>query len=247
MERNYTPIQVKKRLLTVILVFMPGLLLLIALAHWQWQRGNEKARALAQMAVRANADAIVLSDARHQKWPNFQNVKVHGRFLANGPNIVLDNRVRQGVYGYHTLSVFVTDDGSYCLVDQGWLPMPATENQLTPPERDATTLVGLIYRPDSYRVTDFPPLGTGQVWRIPGLNLETIQREIAPEQPWMPFVLIQLLPESRLGRIPEIPILSTMPPERHYGYAVQWSLLALTWCLLWGYLWRKSKRELKNR
>lgn len=244
MDRNYTPIGQKIIRVGLFLLFIAMLSVLLSLAHWQWQRGVTKEMLLNRLKQTQTMAAVSLQEAKAVGWSDFQKIKVHGRFLPH--RIILDNRMHDGVYGYHTLAIFVLDDGTHVVVDQGWLPMPSGGKGFEPPETDHRTLVGLVYRPDLYQVTDYPDYQPGNFWRLPGLNLEKIQQTIRPNASWLPFMVIQLLPESKLGRIPMLPVASSMPPERHYGYAVQWVLLAVAWCLLWGYAWRKSsKREPK--
>src|SRR5690606_1961936 len=94
------------------------------LALWQWQRGEEKAAWLADVAAR---QALSLPGALAKENPDAWPVVIEGRWLPIP--ILWDNRTLDGKVGYDLLQPLATQAGTL-LVDRGWLAAPPRRDLL---------------------------------------------------------------------------------------------------------------------
>ncbi|MDY6942621.1 MAG: SURF1 family protein [Pseudomonadota bacterium] len=205
--------------------------LFVVLGFWQMGRGHEKADLLAEYARSLDDDSLAVSsiesiEALDQGAFVFRRVEVRGEFDPDR-QMLLDNRIVNGRVGFEVLTPLRLETGEYLIVNRGWVPLNGTRAQL--PEID---------------VRAGPQAITGTLRRFPraGWNFETdasagnwpriVQYPDHSDvsellsAPVAPLVLL-LDPDSGPGFVrrwqPEV-----MPPERHYGYSVQWFALALT-------------------
>jgi cytochrome oxidase assembly protein ShyY1 len=225
------------------LLFFVVLGILLRLAWWQYQRGLEKADFEDHLSQTALDTPISENEARASGWPEWQTVFLKGRMRATAP-VILDNRTRSGQAGYETLVVWVGSDGVHYLLNQGWQPFPKGERKVQPADSVSGHVVARLHHPSDYEVTRLPKPQAGQPWFLPGLNLGAVQQKLAPDAQWAPVVLLQELPASSTGRQRDWHrAIGGMPAARHFGYAVQWALLALAWTWLFTRLWYKDLRR----
>ncbi|WP_161667747.1 SURF1 family protein [Nitrincola lacisaponensis] len=189
------------------------ILLGLVLAHWQWQRADEKTQLLAQQAA-----------AEHLTNPtdlpeNLSRLTLTGQYLAD-QTLWLDNRIYQGQVGVAVLTPLQTDTGHWWLIQRGFIPT-AVDRRIEPvvetPAGDVQ-LSGIWQR-----------LETGY-WVL-GDNLEGNRLQSLDLSPWshLPGEVFQGVVHQTEGAGHTVSWWqpSQMPPERHIAYAVQWLSLAL--------------------
>ena len=98
--------------------------LTLALANWQLNRAHEKEGLAARLAVLAKDVPVSLTaagiKAQDVEW---RRVTARGRFEPRY-GVLIDNRIRQGVAGYHVvmpLEIGGTSGSGYVLVNRGWI------------------------------------------------------------------------------------------------------------------------------
>jgi cytochrome oxidase assembly protein ShyY1 len=202
---------------------------------WQLDRMHEKQAMLAAvhstlMAKQPGPLALAADAARAR---DYDWAAGEGRFL-DLPAVLLDNQGRENVgAGVRAYRVFQPAAGAPLLVELGWLPLPgnralprvpvpagvhAVSGLLLPPPSPGLfngaatpqpdgTLLAIALQPDALR-------GTLKLAALapPVLKLHPAQEQHAGEPPILRD--LDILP-------------STLPPERHLGYAVQWFGLAI--------------------
>jgi len=224
---RYTP-----WLLTTVVIV--GVTLLCRLGYWQLSRGQEKQHLLALWETQAEKTAITSqalltspSQTRLEAW-RYSPISLMGSFL-NEYTILLDNKTNQGRPGYHVISPLTLNEHTVILVDRGWIPLSQKRTQLPriPPIMGEVPIEG--YLDFAYRnpFVHQPIESNDLKWplRVQQLDFDSIAtllgKSVVP-------MLVKLNKPSAISF--EIPPArgEWLSPERHYGYACQWFLLALT-------------------
>ena len=202
------------------------------LGHWQLSRADEKQLLLTTMAARADAAPVSPTALLSRDDPGYFPVQVRGHF-DNRRGILLDNRILDGVAGYHLLSPFQSVDGHWYLVNRGWLPRGRDRAQLPaiPALTGEHTVRGRSYRysdrtftlaEDDLKQPDWPVRVQKVEMRAIGevLGVELAPFEIRVE-PGLALEAGEQLPRPWQDATEGI-----LGPERHRAYALQWFSLA---------------------
>ena len=189
----------------------------LALAGWQWQRGQRQAAADMQLAARAVHAPVMLDElpADTGAWIG-RRVTLVGRVVS--PPILLDNVTRNGQPGWRVHELLELADGRSVLVVRGFADRAARDAL---PAGAGRVDGRLAAWPGVRRVLDGPD-HAGDVWQaLPPAALAAAYR-------------VRLAPLSLIADRTDPPLqpLDTMAgrgmtPDRHYAYALQWALLAI--------------------
>lgn len=197
--------------------------LFLRLGFWQLHRAEEKKQMLAAYAGQENLDPV--SWDASQKLPlQYTPIKISGTYL---PQIfLLDNQHYQHQFGYNVLSPLELTDGSIMMIDRGWIPGDITR-RVFPEIKTPANLIqlnGIAY---------FPSKGQwvlGQEYEKKDDNLIILER-LEPQllsqllqKEVYPFI-IRLDKQNTHGFVREWETVS-MPPQRHWAYALQWFAMA---------------------
>jgi surfeit locus 1 family protein len=227
-----------------LVVAVLGIGAFASLGSWQWQRGVEKRARLAQQATAlAQAEPLALAAAL-QAAAAVQQVEGRGRFAPR--LLLLDNQQRQGKVGLRVYGLAEVEGAApRLLVDLGWVAMPPERvpPALVPPAGERV-LAGLLaaWPGQGLRLADnqWPEEASTPVL-LGYLDRGEIERAFGV--PLAPGVL-RLSPQLDYGYPRDLELLpNTLPPERHFGYAVQWFALAATVAAVYLLLsWRARRR-----
>jgi surfeit locus 1 family protein len=246
-ERDLVSASAMQRLLLVLF----GLALSAAfagLAHWQYQRGEQKAKWLQQAEQARLAAPIALVDALAESSGKeaFARPVAGVIELRAQPRLLLDNQQREGRVGLREYALSrprgSDPDAPWLLVDLGWLPMSAQRELPTleplPAHLEArgllTALPGQGLRLGSNPAFSNSPLLLGyldpaEIGERLGLAVDTR--------------LLRLDPALDVGHLRDLDVLpNTLPPERHRGYALQWAGLSVAAFVITFLLWFRSRR-----
>lgn len=220
--------------------FAPGLwptlaalfffVLTLWLGNWQSERAETK------RALQARRDAALAgAPIRLGAAPGTREALLHRRVEAEGRfdaahTILLDNRVRRGVAGYHVLTPLRIDGGPPAvLVNRGWIA--AGRSRLQPPEPPTPAgrvrIEGLAVEPQTRYVELAPTEPRGPVWQ----NLDFERYAATSGLPLQP-VLLLLTSDVGDGLERDWPR-PDAGVDTHRGYAIQWYGLAATVAVLW--------------
>ena len=218
-------------------VLLPAL---VALGFWQLERAQQKERLLQSWSAPEIYNSI--PDPTVLSVQPFIAVELVGRFDTKR-FFFLDNRIRNGVVGYEVIAFFYPRQGSPLLVNLGWVSAVYDRRKL--PD---------VLLPEGERKV------TGRVRKIaPAFVLD--ESLIRSGEQW-PY-LIQILDAERMGSLLQETVLplelkvmqplvssldinwpvSTMTPEKHLGYAVQWFAMSLMLCGLLIWSWKYVQRR----
>lgn len=227
------------------LLALLGIALTGRLALWQWQRGQDKAALVASYAAAAAAPLRDWQPGVPADPDQVQRLRLRGEYLPDR-QLLLDNQSSGGRVGYHVWTPLRTPAGALVLVDRGWVPADPDRRRLPamPAPAGPQVLEG-YWRPlprPGLRLGDAGecrPRGFPERVQFP--TLEDLRCRY-PDQP---------LAEGLLLLAPELPggferrwnlAAVEMPPEKHYGYALQWLALCLTVVVLFIKLNLKKRR-----
>jgi surfeit locus 1 family protein len=220
-----------------LLAFMV-MALFLRLGVWQLERAAEKKQMLASVAKEQNQSPQPWDAG--QKLPHqYQNISLTGRFL---PHVfLLDNQHYQHQFGYDVLSALVLHNGQVVLVDRGWIAAGSSRKTHLPIKTPKKRLrvMGQTYYPSKQTWMLGPVL---EVQRPEAVIIEQVDIHRISQflhKSVYPFI-IRLGKEADDGYVREWPVVS-MPPERHYGYALQWFAMALIILILFVALNLKKK------
>ena len=215
--------------LVVTLAAAAGIAATVALAGWQLSRAHDKAEVRARLTTLARGAAVRLSPAEAKAedllW---RRVSVRGRFDPRH-QVLLDNRIHHGQPGYHVLTPLAIEGGErHVLVNRGWI---AGAGDRSPPRvktpADIVEVTGLAVVPSRRFLELSPDTAQGRVWQ--NLTLERYRQAVPIAL--QPVVIQQESPLDD-GLIRDWPA-PDFGIEKHYGYAFQWSALAVTILVLY--------------
>jgi len=214
----------RPRLLTT-LAAAAGIALTLAAASWQLSRAHEKEGVAARLEALARDPAVSLTTAEVRAADvEGRRVTARGRFQPEHA-VLIDNRIRRGVAGYHVLMPLAIDGGRrHVLVNRGWIAGTADRSRLPEVKTPAGTveITGLAVTPSRHFLELSANAAEGKVWQ--NLTLERYRQAVPI--PLQPVVIQQESPlEDGLAREWDPPDLGV---NMHYGYAFQWLALALT-------------------
>jgi len=210
-----------RRMFIVTVLFIA---LFVHLGRWQIERAYEK-KQLLDVAHQQSMLPPILWHAHDTLPKQYQALQLSGYFLPM--ILLLDNQHHQHQLGYDVISPLCLHDGSVVLIDRGWVKADPQRSILPVLERPTghIDVVGTAYYPSS------------KTWVL-GANLEEVTRDITRvevlDTPLIsqflhksvyPFIIRQNKNDAH-GYVRDWAIVS-MPPVRHYGYAVQWFAMAL--------------------
>ena len=202
-----------------------------ALGNWQLGRQHEKQAMLDAVAatIAARSPLALGAAADPARARDYDWVAGDGHF-AEAPAVLLDNQQRGGRAGVRAYRAFVPGSGAApLLVELGWLPLPGDRTLPEvprPPGRQE--LAGLLAPPPSHGIG---PAGTAAQadGTLLAVGLDPAALAASLRQPGLAPRVLKLDPAlAAIGYERDLDVLpNTLPPERHFGYAVQWFALAI--------------------
>jgi len=192
------------------------------------RRGAEKTRMLHQAQAQQASSPLSVNDLRTITPKNqYRRLQLQGRFL-NDKSFLLDNKVYNHAVGYHVLTPFepTSQPTRWIIVDRGFIKAPLRREELPAivPVAGQKIIVTRVYFPPRthFHVSDEIE---SETWpkRVQHVNFTLFKRILGHEL--TPFVAI-LQPRQPGMLVYNHPIVN-LSPAKHYGYAVQWFLLAL--------------------
>ena len=220
-----------------------AIILFVRLGLWQVQRANEKKQMLVAHHQLAKQAPIAWQSSK--KLPQqYQPLKITGKYIAK--TLLLDNQHYQHQFGYQVISPLMLADGKVILIDRGWVAGDVTRQTLPRiiiPDGPIEA-IGSAYYPSSKNWL------LGQMVEKEEANVTVIEL-IDPKliaqflhKSLYPFI-IRLDNQADHGFVREWAIVS-MPPERHYAYALQWFAMALVILIIFIALNLTTKKKHEN-
>lgn len=200
------------------------------LGNWQSERAEFK-RALQARYDTASREAPVRVGATLLERDRvlYRRLEVDGVF-DDAHTILLDNRVMEGVAGYHVLTPLrISGSTLVILVNRGWTAAGATRATLplVPPPSGRVKLQGMAVNPHTRYIELATTAPQGRVWQ----NLDFERYEQVTGLTLQPVLLLQTSGQADgLHRAWDRPDTGV---NTHVSYALQWYGLAATLLALW--------------
>lgn len=210
-----------------LIVVVPIIGLCVKAGFWQLDRADEKEDLMQDLMVNEtflSSSAQILA-AENQRGT--YRVRLPVVRDVREPLVFLDNRIQERVVGYEVFTRVSSIDGAIrLLVNLGWVPGSRLRSEL-PEVRVPENFVlkgALVPVTESYLMTGSQSESIGVHQRVQSLTDLLSKDTIAG------MVLADgLLLRNAVGPMPRL------GPEIHYGYAVQWFLLAIVLIGMAGY------------
>lgn len=206
------------------------LVLTVSLGNWQSERADTKRALQARYdAALGDAPIHVGGTLLDRDGVLYRKLEVVGVF-DDAHTILLDNRVTNGVAGYHVLTPLRIDGSSLAiLVNRGWVAGGRTREEVPAPPTPAgrMKLEGMAVDPHTrfLELADVPP--QGRVWQ----NLDFARYIKTSGLRLQPVLLLQTSAGAdglhRSWPRPDTGV------DTHVSYALQWYSLATTLTVLW--------------
>ncbi|MEH6515649.1 MAG: SURF1 family protein [Halioglobus sp.] len=211
-----------------------GLLLplLIFLGLWQLQRADEKAQIAQIYEARSQLPAAAFNPEMAQQPDHtlrYLPVNLQGAYLP-GRDILLDNRIHQGRFGYQVVSPFrVAGSNDLVLVNRGWIEGDRSRRVLpeVPIEAGTVSISGTVYIPpgepyllaDQLYVDRWPLLLQAlEIEKLAPLLAKTTAARLFPH-------VLRIDPEQAGALLVSWQVIN-VTPQKHQAYAVQWFAMA---------------------
>jgi surfeit locus 1 family protein len=206
-----------------------GTVILISLGVWQLQRMAWKEAILADIGARIVAAPVALPPIPDPEADRYLPVTAAGRFTGERLSVLVSRK--QIGAGVRVIEVFETD-ARRVLVDRGFLPDADRDRSLT--ATDATVTGNLHWPEETDSFTPPPDAQTG-LWFARDVQAMSLALKTEPT-----FIVAR---EPTGDGIEPMPVDTSGIPNDHWGYAVQWFLMAAVWVGMTGYLlWRIRRR-----
>ncbi len=234
----------KRRIWPIVLWAGLGIAVLLALGTWQLFRLGEKQALLAEIAARAKAPPLSLTEvlARRDTGADveFDAVKVRGVFDHAAERHKLASF--EGSPGWQIITPFKSDEGIVALVDRGVVSADL-KDAAKRNESPAPVELNAVVLAHSHERGFFDPDNDAEGnlwywWDVPAM-LSSVT--IAPDLQVAPFIL-QELPGSDANRFPRPAGPEVQLSNNHMQYAITWFSFAATLLVIAGLFIRKQRK-----
>lgn len=206
----------------LVVVLLPCL---VSLGNWQMGRAEQKRELKAQYELRQQQPALNLEQLLDEADLRYRRVRLIGQF-DNTKNLFLDNRIRQGVFGYEVISLFKLDNhDSWVPVNRGWIKGDVSRRSLPviPAISGDLELAGQVYTPVGEAFSLGAEHSSGWPRVIQNLDTNALAEELGIDIVAFSVRLDADMPAALQAKWSVVNI----QPEKHTAYAFQWFAMAV--------------------
>lgn len=214
------------------LMTLLGIAILCGLGAWQMHRLSWKEDLLRQMDAELSKDAsqIILDSEDFRGDSDLRRGSVRGTYDFE-KQILVGPRTYKNLPGRHVYTPLRLEDGTYILINRGWVPNDWTFGHETPESRDAAQkaaqsggIIGMLRR--KWDGSPFTPDNKPEAdkWYKPDTQAIAKAKNI----PTLHDVLFMLEGGETEGDYPIAVSTKVTPPNNHLQYAIFWFTMAGT-------------------
>ena len=219
-----------RRYVFPVLMGAVGVAILMSLGFWQLRRMEEKRVYLDAIEARISNAPIPLPAMPEEGRDKFQAVTAQGRFTGEYLEVLAGQKGASP--GVMVVEVFETE-GRRILVQRGFVEEEARGVPRTPHE---AKVEGNLHWPDDTNSFTPPPDEKTGLWFA--RDVPAMAAKLNTE----PTLIVARAPTG--DGIAPMPVDTSGIPNDHWGYAIQWFLLAATWAGMTLFLlWRIRTRK----
>ena len=220
-----------RRYVFPVLMGIVGVAVLMSLGFWQLRRMEEKRVYLDAIEARISNAPIPLPEVPEEGKHKFQAVTAEGRFTGDYLEVLAGQTGASP--GVLVIEAFELPGGRRIMVQRGFLEEEARKLPRAP--HDARVEGSLHWPQDADSYTPPPDAKTG-LWFA--RDVPAMAAKLGTE----PTLIVASKPTG--DGITPVPVNTSGIPNDHWGYAIQWFLLAATWAGMTVFLlWRIRTRK----
>ena len=227
----------KSRLAATVFYIIFGSIF-VFLGFWQIERGAEKDQIVSNFEEAQTKQPLPISN-NSKKW---DRVYVNGA-LDKSKTIFIDNTIYKGALGYKVVAPLILDRDEIILIDFGWTKQPERRGDIKTVEISSDeniSVTGVLEQPELGLVLSDELFSSSWPKISQSKSIDALQ-ELFDEKIY-PFILLSdFRKDSDLTYIK--PVVTNMPPVKHYGYAGQWFAMFIALTIMYLYFLRKSTNE----
>lgn len=220
-----------RRYLFPVILGVSGVAVLMSLGFWQLARMEEKRAYLDEIETRIANAPIPLPAVPGEGPHKFQAVTTEGQFTGEYLEVLAGQK--GATPGVMVIEAFALPDGRRIMVQRGFIEEEV--RQVPRPPHEAK-IEGNLHWPDDTSSSTPPPDQKTGLWfarDVPAMAAR-LQTE--------PTLIVASAPTG--DGIAPMPVDTSGIPNNHWGYAIQWFLLAATWAGMTVFLlWRIRTRK----
>ena len=224
-------------LLTVAVAL--GVVLMLNLAAWQWDRHVERREFNASLVARLDEPAVPLADLLGMDPPDaeWRTATAVGEYV-DGAGLRVVNRSQDGRAGTNAVSLLRLDDGSYIYVVRGFLPL---DLEPAAPPSGRVEVTGRVRTSDRRRTGEVSDPAEGVLTEVQRLDLGRLAAQVPGELAAVSLDLVASSPadDPRLATV-ALPGTDLGP---HLSYMVQWILFSAAAVAGWVLVLRRELRR----
>lgn len=220
-----------RRYLFPVLMGVLGVAVLTSLGFWQLDRMEEKRVYLDEMEARIANAPVPLPDVPEEGRDKFQAVVAEGRFTGEYLEVLAGQKGASP--GVMVIEAFQLADGRRIMVQRGFVEEEARAVPRSPHE---ALVAGNLHWPADTGSSTPPPDERTGLWFA--RDVPAMAAKLNTE----PTLIVAREPTG--DGIAPMPVDTSGIPNNHWGYAIQWFLLAATWAGMTVFLlWRIRTRK----
>lgn len=220
-----------RRYVFPVLMGVVGVAVLMSLGFWQLRRMEEKRVYLDEIAARIGNAPIPLPAVPEEGPHKFQAVVAEGRFTGEFLEVLAGQKGASP--GVMVIEAFALPDGRRIMVQRGFVEEEARKVVRAPHE---AKVEGNLHWPDDTSSSTPPPDAKTGLWFA--RDVPAMAQALKTE----PTLIVAREPTG--DGIAPMPVDTSGIPNDHWGYAIQWFLLAATWAGMTLFLlWRIRTRK----
>ena len=221
-----------RRYVFPVLMGVVGVMVLMSLGFWQMRRMEEKQVYLDEIEARIGNAPILLPAVPEEGPHKFQAVFAEGRFTGDYLEVLAGQKGASP--GVLVIEAFALPDGRRIMVQRGFIEDDLRGVPRAP--REAKVEGNLHWPQDTNSFTPPPDTRTG-LWFA--RDVPAMAAALKTE----PTLIVASAPTG--DGIAPMPVDTSGIPNDHWGYAIQWFLLAATWAGMTAFLlWRIRTRKI---
>lgn len=220
-----------RRYIFPVLMGVIGVAILMSLGFWQLRRMEEKRVYLDEIEARIGNAPIPLPAVPKEGTQKFQAVWAEGRFTGEYLEVLAGQKGASP--GVMVIEAFALPDGRRIMVQRGFVEDEARGVPRPPHE---AKVEGNLHWPDDTNSSTPPPDAKTGLWFA--RDVPAMASALRTE----PTLIVAREPTG--DGITPMPVDTSGIPNDHWGYAIQWFLLAATWAGMTVFLlWRIRTRK----
>lgn len=219
--------------------------ILVGLGNWQVKRLGEKRDLLMLMDERLQGPPVTLpAKVDHPAGWAYRLVAVMGHFRHQDERYVYAIGHRQPVPGYHVITPLERADGTWVLVNRGWVPTALKDPVLRPAGQvEGLVTIAGVARPSRSGGWFTPPDEPARrIFYAPRIDALSAGLSVAV----LPLI-VEAGPAPVPGGWPQGGVTRLDIPNDHLQYALTWYGLAAVMAVIALLMWRRTRAVARGR